>query len=478
MILHPFISTLSRYLDGELEEEKTRRFEAHLEKCPACRKKVEVLQAVGRASTPSQVRVDALRRNVLAVLRGRPAPCRVPETAADAGDWAGDAGLSSRTHKGTFLLPRVRPGVAWAAGIFLVAVVAMIVAPRVLIRRHLPEGTVQPDTRPLGIGVQPYLPDAELYPPRAPVTHESAARDLANATPGTSDGLRKTAPSPSVIAAKMPAETPAKMPAKAPAPAPTKTPAGTPTKTPPPPVIPGPAASLSLPGPIPSQPQPTGDPSLVPLQLKLPRPLFIGTPRNFPPSPHLEPPLTAPRPPFLVPAGTINLARGKPVTASTKEVLIGDLKQVTDGDKEALDGSYVELGPGLQWVQIDLREPCELYAILTWHYHADSRVYHDVIVRTADDAAFTKNVQTLFNNDYDNTAGLGEGKDKEFIETFQGKLTDMKKTRARYVRLYSNGNTSNDMNHYTEVEVFGRTAKSLEKELVPLKPDLPKPVFQ
>ena len=28
--------------------------------------------------------------------------------------------------------------------------------------------------------------------------------------------------------------------------------------------------------------------------------------------------------------------------------------------------------------------------------------------------------------------------------------------KGRYVRLYSNGNTSNDTNHYIEVEVYGR----------------------
>ena len=30
---------------------------------------------------------------------------------------------------------------------------------------------------------------------------------------------------------------------------------------------------------------------------------------------------------------------------------------------------------------------------------------------------------------------------------------------GRYVRLYSNGNTANEMNHYIEVEVFGLPAQ-------------------
>jgi hypothetical protein len=68
-------------------------------------------------------------------------------------------------------------------------------------------------------------------------------------------------------------------------------------------------------------------------------------------------------------------------------------------------------------------------------------------------------VTTVFNNDHDNTSGLGAGRDKEYIETFDGKLFDGKGVKARYVRLYSGGNTSNDMNHYVEVEVYGLPAK-------------------
>ena len=30
---------------------------------------------------------------------------------------------------------------------------------------------------------------------------------------------------------------------------------------------------------------------------------------------------------------------------------------------------------------------------------------------------------------------------------------------ARYVRLHSNGNTANEMNHYTEIEIHGKPAK-------------------
>ena len=42
------------------------------------------------------------------------------------------------------------------------------------------------------------------------------------------------------------------------------------------------------------------------------------------------------------------------------------------------------------------------------------------------------------------------------MESRFGKLIDAEGSHGRYVRLYSKGNTANDMNHYIEVEVFGR----------------------
>jgi hypothetical protein len=208
-----------------------------------------------------------------------------------------------------------------------------------------------------------------------------------------------------------------------------------------------------------TQPAKSGDAKLVPLELKLPKPAFKGTPTNVPPGTNLEAPRKGPRPPLLVPTGLQNVARGKPVTSSDNDPIIGKLELVTDGDNEAKEGSYVELGPGRQYVQIDLKQKCAIHAVLFWHYHGSARVYHDVLVQVADDADFIENVRTLFNNDHDNSSGLGLGGDKEYWDTYEGKLIDAKGVTARYVRLYSKGNTADDQNHYTEVEVYGRPAK-------------------
>jgi hypothetical protein len=196
----------------------------------------------------------------------------------------------------------------------------------------------------------------------------------------------------------------------------------------------------------------------VELKLTLPKPMFIGTPTNIK-SPNLEVITGKSRGPFYVPAGTKILSLKKAVTSSDSMPVIGELDMVNDGEKSGGDGYFIELGPGPQWVQIDLGSPHALHAILAWHFHSQPRVYRDVIVQVSDDRAFKKGVTTVFNNDHDNSSKLGAGQDKEYIEVAEGRLVDPKGAKGRYVRLYSNGNTANDLNHYVEVEVYGTPAK-------------------
>jgi hypothetical protein len=196
----------------------------------------------------------------------------------------------------------------------------------------------------------------------------------------------------------------------------------------------------------------------VELKLTLPKPMFIGTPTNIK-SANLEAVTGKSRGPFLVPAGTKKLSLKRPVTSSDRQPVIGELEMIADGEKEGGDGYFVELGPSKQWVQIDLGARYALHAILAWHYHSQARVYRDVVVQVADDKDFLKGVTTVFNNDHDNSSGLGIGKDKEYIEVAEGRLFDPKGAAGRYVRMYSNGNTVNDLNHYVEIEVYGTAVK-------------------
>ncbi|MFV1995375.1 MAG: hypothetical protein ACC661_08045 [Verrucomicrobiales bacterium] len=189
------------------------------------------------------------------------------------------------------------------------------------------------------------------------------------------------------------------------------------------------------------------------LTTEIPPQKIEGTPMPIK-VPNLEPAAQA-VPKIAVPEGTVLLSKGKPVTSSDDFPIIGELELITDGEKDAGEGYFVEVMDGLQWVQIDLEKSAAIEAIWVWHFHSQARAYHDVVVQISDDPEFADGVTTLFNNDYDNSSELGKGKDKPYVETRFGKLIDGKGTAGRYVRLYNGGNTSNSANHYIEVEVYG-----------------------
>jgi len=196
--------------------------------------------------------------------------------------------------------------------------------------------------------------------------------------------------------------------------------------------------------------------TIAPLKFDLPAPGFGSTPPNLTKIPNLEPLRKTPRPPFYAPAGATNLALGKPVAGTDDLPIIGELEMITDGDKRAQDGSFVELGPFVQHVTIDLEEACEIYAIVVWHWQVQARVYYDVIVQIADDADFITNARTVFNNDADNSAGLGKGGDREYLGSNFGKHINAGGVTARYVRAWSNGCVANEFNRYVELAVYGR----------------------
>ncbi len=202
---------------------------------------------------------------------------------------------------------------------------------------------------------------------------------------------------------------------------------------------------------------PAGD--LVEIALEFPKPMFIGTPvpAELPNLEKADPSKVVKT--IMVPKGTTNLAKGKTVTSSDSAPIIGDLSLVTDGDADGADGSFVELMPGKQWVQIDLGAEANIYKIAMWHYHKQAQAYIDVQVQVSDDPEFKAGVTTLWNSDHDDSSAMGKGSDPAYVETNHGRVIDAKGIKARYVRLWSNGNTSNDMNHYCEVQVYGTPAK-------------------
>jgi len=198
-----------------------------------------------------------------------------------------------------------------------------------------------------------------------------------------------------------------------------------------------------------------GSANQVPLDYDIPRELTIGTPKdidveNLETSPNEEP--------IMVAEGHELLSHGKPVTTSDDGIpWQGTPDMITNGEVDGNEGfSFILGSPGLQWVQIDLEDTYFIDAVVFWHFFREDRVYHDVIVQVSNDENFETGVTTLFNNDHDNSSGLGAGSDRAFIGTNRGKQVAGNGTEARYVRLYSNGNTDNDLNEYIEVQVFGR----------------------
>lgn len=189
------------------------------------------------------------------------------------------------------------------------------------------------------------------------------------------------------------------------------------------------------------------------LVLQLPAPTLKGTPEQLPTGPNIEANSDKPASTVMISKGAKNVALGKSVTTSVNP-FTGEASQITDGKKEAFDYDTVEMKKGVHWVQVDLGEVFNIQAIAIWHDHRYIQVMHDVIIQTSDDPEFKTGVTTLFNNDTDNTAGLGVGTDREYFERHFGRIFDGKGTKARYIRGYTNGSHLSKLNCWQEIEVY------------------------
>ena len=195
-----------------------------------------------------------------------------------------------------------------------------------------------------------------------------------------------------------------------------------------------------------------------PLVLKLPGHTPKGTPEDLPTGANVEPmPTKAPKP-IDIPKGCVNVALKKTVTSSVAPFL-GDLNQITDGLKEPFDEQAVEMKKGTQWIQVDLGNEFEIYAIAMWHDHRYVQAMHDVILQVSNDPEFKNGVTTLYNNDVDNTSGQGVGTDREYFELEYGRVGPAKGVKARYVRGYTRGGSLSALNCWQEIEVYALPAK-------------------
>ncbi len=205
---------------------------------------------------------------------------------------------------------------------------------------------------------------------------------------------------------------------------------------------------------------------MVEFRIEHPPPLAKSWPHNVPKDVRLEPGVQ-PVNSIRTPQGTVNLASGRPLSTSGDEPIIGELSFITDGRKDRGQESAVKLAPGKQWIQINLGRRCEIFGVAIWRHPGvyASPIYRDVIIQLADDSEFTKNVQTVFNNDHDNSLGFGAGTDFEYYEDSWGKVVECASVKdegrfCRHVRVWSNGRIIpprpwSGENQYVEVEVYG-----------------------
>ena len=197
----------------------------------------------------------------------------------------------------------------------------------------------------------------------------------------------------------------------------------------------------------------------VALKIQFPPPHSSGTPKEIK-SDNLEPD-PGPgkfRPPIMVePEFTKKLTTEDTKVTTSEEAVTGENEYVVDGDKTPDATSMLQLPGGVQWVQLDLGAEHDISAVCVWHDQGDERVYKDEIMQISNDPKFLEGVTTIFNNDHDDSAKLGKkGTDKEYRERNDGRPVDAKLTKGRYVRCYSNGSTSEPVNNYIEIEVFGK----------------------
>lgn len=281
-------------------------------------------------------------------------------------------------------------------------------------------------------------------------------------------GLGQTAATPSVYGSE-PATGTSTAPAATSTPAPTPKPPEPPkpVETPKPAPVPE-KKPESAPTPVPT-PVPTPEPAPVPtpapapdaaggakitIKPDMPKPLFAGTPLpDSNPPPNLDK-TGKPTLEVAVPEGVTLLSRGKPVTCSDAAPL-GELSLITDGDKQGDDGYFVDILPLKQWVQIDLGESKEIHLLWVWHFHKQAVIYKDVIAQISDDPEF-KTSTTVYNNDFDNSSGVGVGTDQSWVETNNGRPMKVNGVKGRYVRFWSNGRNIDDTNQYIEIEVYGK----------------------
>ena len=141
---------------------------------------------------------------------------------------------------------------------------------------------------------------------------------------------------------------------------------------------------------------------------------------------------------YVISDGAQNVALGKPVvfTGNTETFQgIANASLVNDGYFDAYNvfGS-TDGQPCFAVIDFEKEYMIDRVVVKAWHDWA----FTDVIVQLSESADFTSGVYTVFNNDTDNSVGVGAGTDGAYIENPSGGHSfTFAPVRARYMRFYN-----------------------------------------
>lgn len=140
-----------------------------------------------------------------------------------------------------------------------------------------------------------------------------------------------------------------------------------------------------------------------------------------------------------------------------------------DGEKGS-SAMYGEFGHDdraeSSYLQVDLGAIEDVTGINLVRFYSDGRTYPNTTIVLSEDETFDADDTIVYNSDADNKNGFGKGEDEAYAETAEGKSFDVARgTKARYVRVYMNGNTrpghTGNTNHVVELEVMGPEQQTL-----------------
>lgn len=103
--------------------------------------------------------------------------------------------------------------------------------------------------------------------------------------------------------------------------------------------------------------------------------------------------------------------------------------------------SYYGMGAGLQSVTINLGSVRDVSAVRVWHYYADGRTYSATKTEVSDDG-------TTWTPIFDSAVS------GTYAENGNGRTYSVPSGRARYIRDWLNGSTSNTGNHWVEIQAY------------------------